>query len=196
MWKILHFYPDKTHTNTKNRYTRHFSHLLHICQCTGRPGQGAASHPQSDPPAGHWWWSASRRPYRRWQTGPWEAQTEVTVLLHPLVSSLWDKSSISSHSTIAVYEPSAWPVRDAFVLLQDTVVSGDGFGEVCHEGDFHLTQTPLLPRGVDPVGQNYNTIVILTKYLIHNAASAEKISRINVLVKIQEIYLKHFGTKK
>lgn len=46
-----------------------------------------------------------------------------------------------------------WPVSDALVLLQHSVVSGDRLGEVSHKGDVHWSQTTLLPGGVDPIGR-------------------------------------------
>lgn len=45
---------------------------LHVCQCAGRLAPDAGSHPQSDPQASRWWWSASRFPYRQSQINPWE----------------------------------------------------------------------------------------------------------------------------
>lgn len=44
------------------------THLLHICRCAGRPAPVSASRLPSDPPAGHWWWSASRCLYHQSQT--------------------------------------------------------------------------------------------------------------------------------
>ncbi len=44
------------------------AHLLHVCQCAGRPAPVSASRPPSGPPAGHWWWSASRCLYHQSQT--------------------------------------------------------------------------------------------------------------------------------
>lgn len=55
----------------------------------------------------------------------------------------------SSHKTVI---SAVSPVCNAVVLLQHTVVFGDGLGEVCHQGDFHGTQTSLLPWCVDPEG--------------------------------------------
>lgn len=76
---------------------RYFTNLLHVCRCAGRPGQGAESHPQSDPQASRWWWSASRCPCRQSQTGPWEAKMIVTVL-HKITSSPFGPSTLSAYT--------------------------------------------------------------------------------------------------
>ena len=79
-WHLNSRYLNNSATYIPTSILMDFTHLLHICRCAGRPGQDAESHPQSDPQASHWWWSASRCPCRQSQTGPWEAKTMVTVL--------------------------------------------------------------------------------------------------------------------
>lgn len=74
------------------------------------------------------------------------------------------------HSTKTVFPR---PVGDAVVFLQHTVVPGDGFGEVCHKRDFHVTQTSLLPRGVDPVENKYNNINGISKFYGHTKSTRQ-----------------------
>lgn len=43
------------------------------------------------------------------------------------------------------------PIGDAFILLQDTVICGDGVAGVGYQGNVHGAQAALLPWCVDPV---------------------------------------------
>jgi len=42
------------------------------------------------------------------------------------------------------------PVCNAFILLEHTIISGDGLSEICHQGNVHGTQATLFPWCVDP----------------------------------------------
>ena len=155
----------------KLKISIHFPHPLRVCQCAGRPGPGAEFRPHSVPRASRWWWSASRCPCRQSQTDPWEARTEVNIL-HTIITPPHFQCLLSHYSNhraevihvtitldrdywaVAVFKwQVVWPICDAFILLQHTVVSGDWLGEICHKRNLHCTQTSLLPWSVDPVWQ-------------------------------------------
>lgn len=77
---FTHAVPVKISRDRTLRKSSRLSHLLHICQCAGRPAPVSASRPQSDPPAGHWWWSASTCLCRQSQTDLWESRTRAREL--------------------------------------------------------------------------------------------------------------------